>query len=103
MIAAPTTTSCQKGWTASMTRPFWRTVGMNAPTALPSTVPTPPKRLVPPMTTAPIAPRLSVWCETDVVFVKIAGFLAGVAAVLDLAIFTNTTSVSHQTDNLGEE
>ena len=27
--------------------------------------------------------------------------LAGVAAVLDLAIFTNTTSVSHQTDNLG--
>jgi ribose transport system permease protein len=29
-----------------------------------------------------------------------AGFLAGVAAVLDLAIFTNTTSVSHQTDNL---
>ena len=31
----------------------------------------------------------------------LAGFLAGVAAVLDLAIFTNTTSVSHQTDNLG--
>ena len=30
----------------------------------------------------------------------LAGFLAGVAAVLDLAIFTNTTSVSHQTDNL---
>jgi ribose transport system permease protein len=29
-----------------------------------------------------------------------AGFLGGVAAVLDLAIFTNTTSVSHQTDNL---
>jgi ribose transport system permease protein len=31
----------------------------------------------------------------------LAGFLAGVAAVLDLAIFTNTTSISHQTDNLG--
>jgi ribose transport system permease protein len=31
----------------------------------------------------------------------LAGMLAGVAAVLDLAIFTNTTSVSHQTDNLG--
>lgn len=31
----------------------------------------------------------------------LAGLLAGVAAVLDLAIFTNTTSVSHQTDNLG--
>ena len=30
----------------------------------------------------------------------LAGLLAGVAAVLDLAIFTNTTSVSHQTDNL---
>jgi len=31
----------------------------------------------------------------------LAGLLAGVAAVLDLAIFTNTTSISHQTDNLG--
>src|SRR5207247_4146765 len=30
----------------------------------------------------------------------LAGFLAGVAAVLDLAIFTNTTSISHPTDNL---
>ncbi len=30
----------------------------------------------------------------------LAGLLAGVAAILDLAIFTNTTSVSHQTDNL---
>src|SRR5207244_7875542 len=32
----------------------------------------------------------------------LAGFLAGVAAVLDLAIFTNTTSMSKQTDNIGE-
>jgi ribose transport system permease protein len=30
----------------------------------------------------------------------LAGALAGVAAVLDLAIYTNTTSVSHLTDNL---
>jgi len=30
----------------------------------------------------------------------LAGLLAGTAAVLDLAIFTNTTSVAHQTDNL---
>lgn len=30
----------------------------------------------------------------------LAGLFAGVAAILDLAIFTNTTSVSHQTDNL---
>src|SRR5205823_13765366 len=30
----------------------------------------------------------------------LAGFFAGVAAVLDLAVYTNTTSVSHQTDNL---
>ena len=30
----------------------------------------------------------------------LAGFLAGVAAILDLAIYTNTTSVSHLTDNL---
>jgi len=29
-----------------------------------------------------------------------AGFLAGVAAILDLAIFTNITSAGHQTDNL---
>jgi ribose transport system permease protein len=30
----------------------------------------------------------------------LCGLLAGTAAVLDLAIFTNTTSVAHQTDNL---
>jgi ribose transport system permease protein len=30
----------------------------------------------------------------------LCGLLAGVAAVLDLAIFTNTTSVAHQGDNL---
>ena len=30
----------------------------------------------------------------------LAGLFAGVAAVLDLAIFTNITSVGHQTDNL---
>ncbi|MGZ4386366.1 MAG: ABC transporter permease [Gaiellaceae bacterium] len=30
----------------------------------------------------------------------LAGLLAGVAAVIDLAIYTNTTAVSHQNDNL---
>jgi len=30
----------------------------------------------------------------------LCGLLAGTAAVIDLAIFTNTTSVAHQTDNL---
>jgi ribose transport system permease protein len=30
----------------------------------------------------------------------LAGFLAGVAAILDLAIYTNISSASHQTDNL---
>jgi ribose transport system permease protein len=30
----------------------------------------------------------------------LAGLMAGVAAILDLAIFTNITSVGHQTDNL---
>jgi ribose transport system permease protein len=30
----------------------------------------------------------------------LAGLLAGVAAILDLAIYTNTTAVSHRTDNL---
>src|SRR5207253_1389855 len=30
----------------------------------------------------------------------LAGFLAGIAGILDLAIYTNTTGISHQTDNL---
>jgi len=30
----------------------------------------------------------------------LAGFLAGVAAVVDLAIYTNTTAISHRLDNL---
>jgi ribose transport system permease protein len=30
----------------------------------------------------------------------LAGLLAGVAAILDLAIYTNTTAVSHRNDNL---
>lgn len=30
----------------------------------------------------------------------LCGLMAGTAAILDLAIFTNTTSVAHQTDNL---
>jgi ribose transport system permease protein len=30
----------------------------------------------------------------------LAGLLAGIAAVVDLAIYTNTTAVSHRTDNL---
>jgi ribose transport system permease protein len=30
----------------------------------------------------------------------LAGFLAGVAAIVDLAIYTNTTAVSHRLDNL---
>ena len=30
----------------------------------------------------------------------LAGFMAGVAAIVDLAIYTNTTAVSHRTDNL---
>jgi ribose transport system permease protein len=30
----------------------------------------------------------------------LAGLLAGIAAILDLAIFTNITSIGHQTDNL---
>ena len=69
MIVAPTTTSCQNGWTFLITSPFWSTVGMKAPTALMRMLPRPPKRLVPPSTTALIAFRLSVWWETPVVFV----------------------------------
>jgi ribose transport system permease protein len=30
----------------------------------------------------------------------VAGLLAGIAAVVDLAIYTNTTAISHRTDNL---
>ena len=62
-------TSSQKGWTPLMMRPFCVTVGMKAPTALPRIVPTPPNRLVPPMTTAPIAFRLSIWCDAEEMFV----------------------------------
>jgi len=47
------------------------------------------------------ARRTGIAVDRHVVKVyTLAGLLAGVAAVLDLAIFTNTTSVSHQTDNL---
>ena len=45
MIVAPTTTSCQNGSIWLITNPFWRTVGMKAPTTVPRIVPIPPKRL----------------------------------------------------------
>ena len=43
-----------------MTKPFCSTAGMNNPTTVPNMVPMPPKRLVPPMTTAAMTLRL-VW------------------------------------------
>ena len=43
---------------------------MNTPTTVPSTVPMPPNRLVPPMTTAGMACRLSVECPGMVVVAK---------------------------------
>ena len=47
------------------------------------------------------ARRTGVAVDRHIVKVyTLAGFLAGVAAVLDLAVYTNTTSISHQTDNL---
>ena len=57
---APTATCCQNGCTPTITKPFCRTAGMNTPKTVPSIVPTPPNRLVPPITTAAIACRLSV-------------------------------------------
>ena len=43
---------------------------MNTPTTVPNMVPLPPNRLVPPITTAAIAVRLSVVCPEIVVVVK---------------------------------
>src|ERR687894_104415 len=51
---APTATCCQKGWTPTMMKPFCRTAGISTPKNVPSIVPTPPNRLVPPITTAAI-------------------------------------------------
>ena len=43
---------------------------MKTPTTVPSTVPMPPNRLVPPRTTAAMAARLSVECPPMVVVAK---------------------------------
>ena len=48
---------------------------MNTPKTDPSTVPMPPNRLVPPITTAAIADRLSVSCPPIVVVEKRARFM----------------------------
>jgi hypothetical protein len=45
--------------TPMITKPFWSTAGMKTPKTVPRIVPMPPNRLVPPMTTAAIALRLS--------------------------------------------
>ena len=55
-------TSCQKGWTPCITNPFLKTAGMKVPTTDPTMLPMPPKRLVPPMTAAEMAARLSRVC-----------------------------------------
>ena len=67
---APTATCCQNGWTPTITKPFWSTAGMKTPKTVPRIVPMPPNRLVPPMTTAAIALRLSVACPPIVVVPK---------------------------------
>ena len=51
-------TCCQNGCTPVITKPFCRMAGMNRPTTVPKIVPTPPNRLVPPMTTAAMTARL---------------------------------------------
>src|SRR5919107_1083817 len=55
----PIATSCQKAWTLAMMNPFLKTAGIKVPTSEPTIVPMPPKRLVPPMTTADMAGRVS--------------------------------------------
>lgn len=55
MITAPITTPCRVSWTPTSTRPAFNTAIVSAPTRLPITVPCPPLRLVPPMTTAAMA------------------------------------------------
>src|SRR3546814_9097095 len=62
MRTAPTATCCQKGCTPVMTKPFWRTAGMNRPKTVPKMVPIPPKSDVPPMTTAAMTFRFVCDC-----------------------------------------
>ena len=69
MIVAPTTTSCQNGCDALDHEAVLEHRRHEGADGAHQDVPTPPKRLVPPMTTALIAARLSVRCETEVVFV----------------------------------
>ncbi len=72
---APTATCCQNGCTPMITKPFRSTAGMKTPKTVPRIVPMPPNRLVPPITTAAIASRLSVACPPIVVVPKRARFM----------------------------
>ena len=51
----PVTTCCQKLWTPAIERPFWSVPMKRTPTAVPVTPPTPPRKLVPPRSTAAAA------------------------------------------------
>ena len=55
MISAPVTMRCQNGLRFSRFAPLLNVVRMKEPIRGPGTVPTPPKRLVPPMTDEAIA------------------------------------------------
>jgi hypothetical protein len=51
----PVTTCCQKLETPAIESPFWSVPMKRTPTAVPTTLPTPPVKLVPPSSTAAAA------------------------------------------------
>ena len=55
IITTPFTTYCQKALTPVMFNPFRIVVTMSAPMSVARMLPSPPKVLAPPMSTAPIA------------------------------------------------
>ncbi len=64
-----------------ITKPFSSTAGISAPMTVPDIRPRPPKRLVPPITTAEIAASASsVWPETEAVLKRARSITPTIAA-----------------------
>src|SRR5207244_2970342 len=80
----------------SKREPLRRTAGMKAPMTVPAIRPVPPKRLVPPMTTAAIAARLScVWAAIDAVAKRLTSMTPTIPASRPISMYS--TSVCRRT------
>src|SRR5579871_1638709 len=85
-ITTPITTVCQAADTLSRLRPLRRTPIISAPTKVPLTVPTPPKKLAPPMTTAAIeSSSAPTPAKGNPEFMRPARMIAPAAAVKPLS------------------